>query len=45
MKEIILENILQSLENPQKDQIINLSEDIQIQAKKSLTRMFELASN
>ncbi|MHA2245842.1 MAG: quinolinate synthase NadA [Candidatus Hodarchaeales archaeon] len=43
MKTINLENTLQVLQSPHRDQIINIPEDIYFRAKKSLEKMFELA--
>ena len=43
MKMNRLDNILDTLKNPQPDQIIEIDEEIRKKAKKSLDRMFELS--
>lgn len=43
MKTINLENTLQVLQSPHRDQIIEIPNDIHFRAKKSLERMFELS--
>lgn len=43
MKTITLENTRQVLASPQQDQLIEVPEDIQIRAKRSLEKMFELS--
>ena len=43
MKKINLQNIRQVLKNPREDQIIEIPEDVRINAERSLMKMFELS--
>ncbi len=45
MKKITLENILQALENPKPEQIIEVDENIRVKALESIQKMFELTAS